>query len=549
MVTAEVLARSNLASHVVRAVRQLWYNGLEKHTVNGVAKLGVCVSGGPDSMALAALLKRVPELDHELKIEPVAFIINHNARPESGAEAASVNRNLLDYGIKSQTLHMQWPDVAEPLALPNFEAVARYKRYRMFARAALDANIRHLFLGHHQDDQVETIMMRLLKTQTRSFLSLQGIYAQGAIPCCEDIPGVTGLHPDAYWPEPSPTSPSQDGAKEAGYGDEPRSPGIQIHRPLLDYPKSELIDTCTTLGIRYVTDPSNFDPKITMRNAIRHLRSKYRLPRALQAPSILQLLKSSRESMADLNRRGGKCLQKARVVHFDPRVGFMQVYFEPAFRKTCRKDPEAAAYALAKLTAVVSPQSRDVVPTVVPEDRLKEFQAILISPNNHGSVTMQQVWLEKLAISPYENQTGSLWQLSRPPLRKPEIVATTASFQPLSKIQNGNYISHWLLWDRRFWIRVKAKTSHDIEKTTVETFGPSRLADIKRLVSKARSLELSETLSNSAPDKLRYTIPVLLYDGQLLSLPTLDFAIRRSAERSPIVGWESYFKEIPQALL
>ena len=119
MVTAEILARSHLATHVVRAVRQLWYNGLEKQTVNGVAKLGrwmhnmrdtdsvelesdiptgVCVSGGPDSMALAGLLKRVPELDHKLKIEPVAFIINHNARPESGSEAALVNRNLLEHG-------------------------------------------------------------------------------------------------------------------------------------------------------------------------------------------------------------------------------------------------------------------------------------------------------------------------------------------------------------------------------------------------------------------------------------------------------------------
>ena len=444
---------------------------------------------------------------------------------------------------------MQWPEVAEPLALPNFEASARHKRYRMFARAALDANIRHLFLGHHQDDQVETIMMRLLKTQTRSFLSLQGIYTQATIPCCEDIPGVTGLHPDAFWPEPSPTSPSQDGANEIGYSDEPRSPGIQIHRPLLDYPKSELIDTCTALGIRYVTDPSNFDPKLTMRNAIRHLRSEYPLPRALQAPSILQLLSSSRESMADLNRRGSLCLQKAKVVHFDPRVGFMQVYFEPAFKKTCGKDPEAAAYALAKLTAVVSPQSRDVVPTVVPQARLKEFQAILASPNNHGSVTMQQVWLEKLATSPYGNESGSLWQLSRPPLRKPEITVTTVSFQPSSKIQNGNYVSQWLLWDRRFWIRVKAKTSHDIRKTTVEAFGASRLADIKRVVSKARFLELSSNLSKAAPDKLRYTIPVLLYDGKLLALPTLDFAVRGSAKGSQIAGWESYFKEIPQAVL
>lgn len=63
---------------------------------------GVCVSGGPDSMALAYLLKHVPELDRELRIEPVAFIVNHNARPESGAEASFVRKSLLDHGKPKQ---------------------------------------------------------------------------------------------------------------------------------------------------------------------------------------------------------------------------------------------------------------------------------------------------------------------------------------------------------------------------------------------------------------------------------------------------------------
>lgn len=452
---------------------------------------------------------------------------------------------------------MQWPQVSEPLTLSNFEASARFKRYRLFAMAALDANIRHLFLGHHQDDQVETIMMRLLRTQTRSFLGLQGIHAQGTIPCCEDIPGATALHHGIHWAEAfSSSSPgdhrtreARDVGNEIESSDGPGSAGIQIHRPLLDCPKSELVATCTSLGIRYVTDTSNFDPRLTMRNAIRHLRSEYRLPQALQASSILRLLSSSRKSMADLKRRGVQCLRTTKIRHFDPHVGFMKVYLEPAFLTTCRDDPEAAAYALARLTAMISPQSRDDAPTLVPEERLREFQAIWSSPNNRGSLTMQQVWLEKLATSSRENEKGSLWQLSRPPLRGSEIMATTATFQPLIKIQHRHYYSQWLLWDRRFWIRVKAETSHDIEKITIRALQETDLEDIKQDLSNTGYSKVVRTLSKAAPGKLRYTIPILLHDGKLSALPTLDLAVHRPAERSSIMGWESYFKEIPQEVL
>ncbi len=58
---------------------------------------GVCVSGGPDSMALAYLLKQVSKSD-EIRTKPVAFVVNHNARKGSGEEAKYVGWLLQKLG-------------------------------------------------------------------------------------------------------------------------------------------------------------------------------------------------------------------------------------------------------------------------------------------------------------------------------------------------------------------------------------------------------------------------------------------------------------------
>lgn len=48
-------------------------------------------------MALAFLLNQIPQLDPSLQIKPVAFIVNHNARPGSRLEADSVARQLQEH--------------------------------------------------------------------------------------------------------------------------------------------------------------------------------------------------------------------------------------------------------------------------------------------------------------------------------------------------------------------------------------------------------------------------------------------------------------------
>jgi tRNA(Ile)-lysidine synthase len=112
----------------------------------------VAVSGGADSLALLALLVRSPAAgDLALQVAHA----DHGLHPESAAVAGAVEAAAREY---------QLPFLSTGLALPQgaSETAARSARYAWLLSEAdrLDAL---LFTAHHRDDQVETILMRVLK--------------------------------------------------------------------------------------------------------------------------------------------------------------------------------------------------------------------------------------------------------------------------------------------------------------------------------------------------------------------------------------------------
>lgn len=132
---------------------------LEARFDRQLAKLGlpagpalVAVSGGADSLALLALLVRSPAAG-ELALQ-VAHA-DHGLHPDSAAVARAVEAVAREY---------QLPFLSSRLALPRgaSETAARSARYAWLLSEAdrLDAL---LFTAHHRDDQVETILMRVLK--------------------------------------------------------------------------------------------------------------------------------------------------------------------------------------------------------------------------------------------------------------------------------------------------------------------------------------------------------------------------------------------------
>ncbi len=173
------------------------------------SRIGVAVSGGPDSMALAWCLK---SWSSRHRHEVTALIVDHGLRIGSAAEAERVKNELSSLDLTSEILLWQHSPVTTRL-----HVTARKARYRLLIEACQRLGIRDLFLAHQLEDQAETILMRLAKGS-----------------------GIDGL---------------------AGMSGQNIIDGTRIVRPLLNVSKERLMTTCRTAKLFYVTDPSNSSDK------------------------------------------------------------------------------------------------------------------------------------------------------------------------------------------------------------------------------------------------------------------------------------------------
>ncbi len=130
-------------------------------------KILVGVSGGPDSIALLDGLRR---LSHKGKWKVHVVHVNHQLRGQESDEDAQY---VADYCKKWEIpCHIERVDVDQALRSGgNKQAVARKLRYQAFAQTAKRWKIKKIVLAHHADDQVETILMRLIRGTSVSGLS------------------------------------------------------------------------------------------------------------------------------------------------------------------------------------------------------------------------------------------------------------------------------------------------------------------------------------------------------------------------------------------
>lgn len=150
------------------------------------------------------------------------------------------------------------PFPPSPTSGAKLELTARQSRYHLILDAMQTNGANTIAFGHHADDQVETLLMRM---------------ARG---------GSTGMRHVRRW--------------GMGFGDGPGSLGWAglngmskwIIRPLLAFGKDRILATCSHNRLDYVTDSTNFQPALTLRNAVRHwltLQDDTEMP---TLPKILQ---------------------------------------------------------------------------------------------------------------------------------------------------------------------------------------------------------------------------------------------------------------------
>ncbi len=115
------------------------------------------VSAGPDSMALLYILS---ELRKKIGYKIVVAHVNHNVRKESFEEAEF----LKDYCNKNNIVFESM--IIEKYGDDNFHNEARNIRYNFYKNLIKKYQANYLMTGHHGDDLIETILMRIVRGST-----------------------------------------------------------------------------------------------------------------------------------------------------------------------------------------------------------------------------------------------------------------------------------------------------------------------------------------------------------------------------------------------
>ncbi|UCG35213.1 MAG: tRNA lysidine(34) synthetase TilS [Candidatus Omnitrophota bacterium] len=181
-------------------------------------KLLLGVSGGPDSMCLLKVFSRLKD---EYKLKLVCVHFNHGLRPSADKEEAFVHNFCKKEGIKFIS---EKKDVRKFFKGDSLEQTARNLRFDFFLKCSREVKIKKIALGHHKDDLVETVLMRLIRGT-----------------------GLRGLR---------------------GFLPKSKYKSLTVIRPLIEIEKSKILDWLKREKVSYCLDESNLEDKF-LRNKIR----------------------------------------------------------------------------------------------------------------------------------------------------------------------------------------------------------------------------------------------------------------------------------------
>ena len=188
----------------------------------------VACSGGRDSLALACVAHLVADMNG---LRCGALLIDHGLVPDSDRIAAHAAGTCRELGL--DPVLVTRVDVSVTSAGP--EADARAARYQALSGQALELDAKAVLLAHTRDDQAETVMIGLIRSQ--------------------GLEAITGM------------------ARRIERG------GMRYLRPFLDLDRKDTTAICRQQGIDWWDDPTNGDDQpadrtlpetLPLRSRIRH---------------------------------------------------------------------------------------------------------------------------------------------------------------------------------------------------------------------------------------------------------------------------------------
>lgn len=324
---------------------------LQQHLAASLAAtepVPLCVgfSGGADSTALLHALAQLPQARaNGLR----ALHVNHGLQHDSEAWAAHCQRFGEAWGVPCEVVRVQ----VEGGRGDGLEAAARRARHQAFAAHLREGE--RLVLAHHRDDQVETVLLKLLR---------------GAGP--DGLGAMRTLRP-------------------LGHG--------QLWRPMLDVPRASLRAYVEAHGLAFIEDPSNADIQLA-RNYLRHEilpRLQGHWPQA--ADSILHSAALSRAAADALRSQWLGALERLRDPATDSLDGQAWLALVPALR-----DPLLDHWLHARgLTAPTTAQRQQI------ERQLRESRPGKL-PCIRWPGTELHIWRGRLWSVPPATAVDPQWQ-------------------------------------------------------------------------------------------------------------------------------------------
>ncbi|AJS60748.1 tRNA lysidine(34) synthetase TilS [Paenibacillus sp. IHBB 10380] len=203
-----------LVEHVLRTAQ-------EKDLWSAHDTIIVAVSGGPDSVALLHVMHEVSQ--HHTPLNLVCAHVHHGFRAESDEESELVRAAAKELNIPFEMESLDIPAYMKQSGKGPEEA-ARDKRYEFLFKKAEAYGAKSIAVGHHADDQAETVLLHLLRGS-----------------------GPSGL---------------------SGMKFKRSLKNVELIRPLLRIYKTDLVEVCKNGGYAYAIDNSNLQTEYR-RNAIR----------------------------------------------------------------------------------------------------------------------------------------------------------------------------------------------------------------------------------------------------------------------------------------
>lgn len=412
-------------------------------------------------MCLTYLLLQYKKM-YDPKLEIHTMTVDHGYRQSSLTEATSVANLMKSWGLHHH-LHLLSYD-KKIGDITNFEEVARTLRYEAFRDTCHQHGIGALLVAHNLNDRLETYLQRLQMNST--------------------IFGLGGLRPRVDLPVPA-TSPDK----------------VMVYRPLLQFDKSQIRETCIENGVVWYEDPTNADRTLTKRNLHRYMINEYIPDQVRQRPEFEKVSKENLtktvfevDAALDMleNRISALDDYIHKWGHFKFDAEYASVSFSlPADVWRSLQDSVAARWLFQRLFPLSSAKhlhwsyaklERHAIPRINEfiDAKLKRLTFTYI--NIVFDLTIDNCILH--------------FRFSRQPPERSTIQSIARSVAVPSP---------WVLVDRTWWIKINSAMSDNVK---IELYSLNQKKQLQRVFPQVIPARMAN-------------LPIITEDGEIVALPTL----------------------------